>query len=445
MHTRNGMSSSRRQFLTACSAVSLMPAAHAATVPRRFSSFDPQVGRLLEAMTLDEKIGQMTQPDQSFLKTAADIKTYCFGSVMSGGDSDPTAGNGLTAWTDLCDGYQEIALTTRLRIPLLYGVDAVHGHNNVIGATIFPHNVGLGCTRNPELVESAARITSEEVRATGTNWVFAPCVAVPQDIRWGRTYEGFSESPDVVKVLGEAAVRGLQREALDNPLAVLACVKHFAADGGTTWGTGNVMRPGAPRMLDQGDARMDETTLRRVHLPGYIATVKAGVGSVMPSYNSWNGAKCSSDERLLTGILKKELGFDGFLISDYAALNQLPGDYKQQIAMSINAGMDMVMIPDRYVEFITSLKQVVQDGRVPMTRIDDAVRRILRTKFAMGLMGGRRGPFADRSLHKSFGSVGHRAVARKMRASFAGVVKEPGPVAPHRKERSAHSCGRQIS
>lgn len=205
------MPTSRRTFLSVCSTASLasmLPDALPAAAPaRRLSSFDPQVLKLLATMTLDEKLGQMAQPDQQFLKTPDDIKNYSLGSLLSGGDSDPKAGNGLTAWTDLCDGYQKIALTTRLRIPLLYGIDAVHGHNNVIGATIFPHNIGLGCTRSAELVERAARITSEEVRATGANWAFAPCVTVPQDIRWGRTYEGFSESPEIVKELGAAAVR----------------------------------------------------------------------------------------------------------------------------------------------------------------------------------------------------------------------------------------------
>ncbi len=394
-------------------------------------------------MTLDEKIGQMAQPDQDFLKSAEDVKNYALGSLLSGGDSDPKAGNGLAAWTDLIDSYQKAALGARLRIPLLYGIDALHGHNNVIGATIFPHNIGLGCTRNAELVERAARITSEEVRATGANWVFAPCVTVPQDIRWGRTYEGYSESPDVVKVLGEAAVRGLQRDSLDNPLAVLACVKHFAGDGGTAWGTGNAMRPGAPKMLDQGDTRIDEATLRKVHLPGYVTTVKAGAGTIMPSYSSWNGEKVSGSEKLMTGILKGELGFEGFLISDYAAIDQLPGNSKQQITQSINAGMDMVMIPAKYVEFIATLKQCVREGKVPQSRIDNAVTRILRTKFAMGLMDTKRSPLADRSLHNAFGSEGHRAVAREcVRASLV-LLKNEGGVLPLAKNAAhVHVAGK---
>jgi beta-glucosidase len=311
----------------------------AASGQKALADYDPQVDTLLGQMTLDEKIGQMTQPDQQYLKTLDDIDKYHFGSLLSGGDSDPKAGNDLASWTKLYESYQSRALKTRLHVPLLYGVDAVHGHNNVVGAVIFPHNIGLGCSRKAALVEKAARITAEEVRATGINWAFAPCVAVPQDIRWGRTYEGFSEDPGIVKELGVAAVRGLQWDGLSNPKAVLACSKHFAGDGGTAFGTGKPKdASGKERYpLDQGDTRLDEAAFRRIHLQGYLTTVPEGVGSIMPSYSSWNGQKASGDKHLLTDILKNELGFQGFLISDYAALNELPGDYRSQIKQSINA------------------------------------------------------------------------------------------------------------
>ncbi len=378
-----------------------------ATATKRLSAYDGQVRDLMSRMTLDEKIGQMTQPDQQFLKDIGDIQKYHVGSLLSGGDSDPRAGNTLQDWTEMVERYQSEALKTRLHIPLLYGIDAVHGHNNVLGAVIFPQNIGLGCTRNPELVEKAARVTAEEVRATGINWAFAPCVTVPQDIRWGRTYEGFGENPELVARLGAAAVRGFQGQTLDSPLTVLACAKHFAGDGGTTWGTG------LNRMADRGDTRGDEAKLRKVHLPGYIAAVGAGVASVMPSYSSWNGVKCSGNRRLLKEILKQEMGFEGFLISDYNALDELPGDYRAQVAQSINAGMDMVMVPERYREFFETLKQDVSDGKVPMSRIDDAVTRILRVKFAMGLMSKNQSQLADRKLWKTFGSPEHREVARE--------------------------------
>ncbi|HBB87714.1 MAG TPA: beta-glucosidase [Blastocatellia bacterium] len=380
---------------------------------KRLSSFDGRVRELLARMTLEEKIGQMTQAEQEALKDATEIEKYFLGSLLNGGSSDPKAGNSLDAWTDMYDGYQAHALKTRLAIPLLHGVDAVHGHNNVLGAVVFPHNIGLGCTRNPRLVEEAARITAEEVRATGINWTFAPCVTVPRDERWGRTYEGFGETPELAEVLGAAAVRGLQRNDLSNPLSVLACAKHFVGDGGTTIGTAGFLNPDKKRLLDQGDTRLSEAELRRIHLQGYLSTVKAGVGSIMPSYSSWNGVKVSGSKRLLTEILKDELGFEGFLISDYRAIGQITPDFKRAIEISINAGMDMAMEPTDYVRFINLLLELVKENKVPLTRIDDAVTRILRVKFALGLMDQNRSPLADRSLHRNFGSAEHRQVARE--------------------------------
>jgi beta-glucosidase len=415
--------------------------------PKKLSSFDPQANALLEKMTLDEKVGQMTQPDQMFLKSDSDIVKYYLGSVLSGGDSDPKEGNSLEAWTNLVDRYQKRSFETRLSIPLLYGVDAVHGHNNVLGAVIFPHNVGLGATRNPALIEKIERITAMEVRATGINWGFAPCVTVPRDIRWGRTYEGYADQPDGVKELGAAAVRGLQGDDLADPLAILACAKHYVGDGGTTYDTSTV----GPHLLDQGDTRLDEKTLREIHMQGYITAIRAGVGSIMPSYSSWNGVKLSGNKRLLTEVLKDELGFEGFLISDYAAIDALPGDYKHKIATSINAGMDMVMVPERYEEFIAKLKEAAQDGTVPMARIDDSVRRILRVKFAMGLMDKNHSQLADRTLWKQFGSAEHRAVARDaVRQSLVLLKNEHGalPLAASAKRihvggKSADDLGNQ--
>jgi len=407
------------------------------------SSFDRQVRALLSQMTLEEKVGQMTQAEQDALKDVNDIQKYFLGSLLSGGNSDPKAGNSLAAWTNMCDGYQEHALKTRLRIPLLYGADAVHGHNNVLGAVIFPHNVGLGCTRNPKLVESAARVTAEEVRATGVNWTFAPCVAVPRDERWGRTYEGFGEAPELARTLGEAAVRGLQRDDLSDPLSVLACAKHYVGDGGTTIGTAGFANPDGKRLLDQGDTQLSEADLRKIHLQGYITTVQAGVGSIMPSYNSWNGVKVSGIRRLLTGILKQELGFQGFLISDYNAVNQITKDFKEAIGISINAGMDMVMVPTDYQRFYNLLLELVKEGKVPMARIDDAVTRILRVKFAMGLMNKSRSPLADRRLHKTFGSSKHRQVAREcVRQSLVLLKNEKRTLPLSKKLARIHVGGK---
>ena len=437
------MDTSRRQFLaTSLGAAAALSVARAADDQRRFTQFDPHARHRVSEMSVDEKIGQMTQPDQMYLASLNDIDKYHLGSLLSGGDSDPKSGNDLLSWTDLYDHYQSRALETKQRIPLLYGIDALHGHNNVIGAVIFPHNIGLGCSRNAALVEQAARITAEEVCATGINWAFAPCVTVPQDIRWGRTYEGFSESPDVVKVLGAAATRGLQGKSLDDPLSVLACAKHYVGDGGTFFGTG-LPRGGSQRFgLDQGDTRMDEATLRKIHLPGYITAIAMGVGTIMPSYNSWNGVKCSGSSRLLTGILKQELGFEGFLISDYNALDELPGTRKQQIAQSINAGMDMVMITEKYREYYSTLKELVEAGTVPMSRIDDAAVRILRVKFAMGLMNPQRSFLADRSLHKTFGSHEHRPVARQCVRESLVLLKNDKQVLPVKRTGRIHVAGK---
>jgi beta-glucosidase len=398
-----------------------------------FVSFDEQVDELLARMTVDEKIGQMTQPDQEFLEDVDHIRDYMFGSLLSGGGSDPET-NSLEDWRALYERYQAKALETRLGIPLLYGVDAVHGHSNVIGAVVFPHNIGLGATRNAELVEEIARITAKEVKATGMNWDFAPCVAVPRDDRWGRTYEGFAEEPMLVAELGAAVVRGLQGDDLSEPTRVLACAKHLAGDGGTVIGTGVTIWDGTTFPFDRGDVPLSEEELRRIHMEGYVTAVKAGVGTIMPSYSSWNGVKCSGSRRLLTEIIKEELGFAGFLISDFKAIDELPGDYKSDIETSINAGMDMVMVPDRYQLFFDTLKELVEEGDVPMERIDDAVRRILRVKFAAGLFDDDWSPTADRALEASVGSVEHRAVARQAVRESLVLLKNEGGVLPLAKD-----------
>jgi beta-glucosidase len=407
----------------------------AASKSKPLSSYDARIKPILAKMTLEEKIGQMTQPEQSALKDPADIENYFVGSLLSGGDSDPKEGNSLKAWTDLYDRLQAHTKNTRLKIPLLYGIDAVHGHNNVLGAVIFPHNIGLGCTRNRALIEKVGRITAEEVRATGIQWAFAPCVTVPQDIRWGRTYEGFSEDPKIVRDLAGPAVLGFQGTDLANPLAVLACAKHYVGDGGTEFGS---TRTG----LDQGDTKVDEATLRRVHMQGYITAIEAGVGTIMPSYSSWNGVKCSASKKLLTDILKGELKFEGFLISDYNAIDQITKDFKEAVAISINAGMDMAMVPTRYGEYFKDLKELVDEGQVPMSRIDDAVTRILRVKFAMGMMDESRSQLANRSLQKSFGSAEHRAVARQAVRESLVLLKNQGKVLPLKKSAKIFVAGK---
>jgi beta-glucosidase len=405
------------------------------------SAHDPVVNALLAQMTLEEKIGQMTQAEQHQLKDEADIENYFLGSLLSGGDSDPKT-NSFEDWRAMYERFQARSARTRLKIPILYGVDAVHGHNNVIGAVVFPHNIGLGATRNPALVEEIGRITAAEVRATGINWTFAPCVAVVRDERWGRTYESFGEDPKLVAELGGAAVRGLQGDDLKDPRRVLACAKHFAGDGGTTWGTGMLQGNGRRYPLDRGDTRLSEAELRRLHMEGYLTTIAAGVGSIMPSYNSWNGEKASGSKRLLTDILKGELGFEGFLISDYDAIDELPGDYRADIKQSINAGMDMVMVPGKYREFYTTLKALVEAGEVPVARIDDAVRRILRAKAALGLLDPRPPTQADKALAASFGGAEHRAVARRaVRESLVLLKNEGGALPLKRGAKRIHVAG----
>src|SRR6185312_1400440 len=252
------------------------------------------------------------------------------------------------------------------------------------------------------------------------------------------TYEGFSDDPQIVAELGAAAVRGLQWDGLGNPRAVLACSKHFAGDGGTVMGTGLMNKAAGKPLLDHGDTRLDEADFRKIHLQGYLSTVPEGVGTIMPSYSSWNGVKCSANKHLLTDMLKNEMGFQGFLISDYAALQEIKvdGGYKAQIRESINAGMDMVMVPEHYEEFFNNLKALVTDGSVSQSRIDDAVRRILRVKFAIGLMGEKQPVLADRSLQKEFGSADHRKVARQAVRESMVLLKNNQNVLPLEKRAS---------
>jgi len=399
---------------------------------------EAMVGR----MTLQEKVGQMMQVDSSVLGTPSEVTAFGLGSVLSGGGSNPKAGNSPEAWAKSVGAFRWAARKTRLGIPLIYGIDAVHGHNNVEGAVIFPHNIGLGAARNAGLVERAARVTAEEMAATGIYWDFAPCIAVARDERWGRTYESFGETPELVAELGAAYVRGLQQARLSEPASVLACAKHFVADGGTWKGK------------DQGDARIGEEELRRIHLPGYAAAIEAGVGSIMVSYSSWNRVKMHGNRYLLTDVLKGEMGFRGFLVSDWAAIDQLRGSYRNDIRQSINAGLDMVMLPvgpgakDNFEDFRKHLLSLVKNGDIPMSRMDDAVRRILTVKFAMKLSDRPVAP-SPPALRK-IGSAAHRAVARQCVRESLVLLKNEG-VLPLRKEggtivvagRAANDLGAQ--
>lgn len=423
------------------------PAEPEKPAPVDLTSFDERANEILAEMTLAEKVGQMTQADISYIEDPADVGKYFLGSVLSGGSSDPEAGNSPENWREMVVGYHGQALETRLGIPLIYGIDAVHGHANVEGAVVFPHNIGLGATRDADLVEEISRATALAVRGTGIQWNFAPCVAVARDIRWGRTYEAFSEDPDLVAELGAAAVRGLQGEQLGGAESIIACAKHYLADGGTTFGTGAPMEDVPDSVfaesgrgdqmeqaerwpLDRGDAQIDEATLREIHLPGYLTALEEGVATIMPSFSSWNGERLSGHRYLLTEVLKEELGFQGFLISDWSALDDVAEDYSDAVEQSINAGMDMVMVPDRYEAFIETLTKLVEEERVPMERIDDAVRRILRVKLAYGLFEEGWSPDVDPALTEAIGGAEHRELARRAVAESLVVLRNDGDVLP---------------
>ena len=383
----------------------------------QLSTIDEKVDSLLSLMTLEEKIGQMTQAERGSLDNLNDIATYSIGSLLSGGGSAPSQ-NTPEGWVAMYDQFQSIALQSRLGIPLIYGIDAVHGHNNVKGAVIFPHNIGLGCTWNESLVREVNKITAIEVAGTGIDWTFAPCIAVPRNERWGRTYEGFGESPELQEMMSKAAIEGLQGNSLGDRESILACAKHYVGDGGTANG------------IDQGNTQINEDELRNIHLPGYIEAIESGVGSIMASYNSWNGQKLHGHDYLLNQVLKNELGFDGFVISDWKGVDQIHGSYREAIKRAINAGIDMVMVPDRYKVFIAHLKSLVEDNEVSLERINDATRRILKQKFLLDLFNE---PYTDPSLTPDIGSEGHRQIGRQAVRESMVLLSAKNDILPLKK------------
>lgn len=395
-------------------------------------AIDARVEDLLARMTVDEKIGQMTQAERGNLR-AGEVKDYFLGSILSGGGSVPTP-NTPAGWADMYDNFQREALATRLGIPIIYGADAVHGHNNVYGATIFPHNIGLGATRDPDLVEEIGRITAKEVAATGVDWTFGPCVAVSRDERWGRSYESFGEDPELQQLLAGSYVRGFQGTTMSGD-RIVACAKHWVGDGGTLWGTGMYGK------IDRGNTQCFESTLRTIHFPGYEEAIENGVGTIMVSYSSWNGVKMHENEYLITQVLKNELGFDGFIISDWNAIDELPyNSYHDKVVASVNAGIDMFMVPDRWKDFISELRSAVSSGEVSMTRIDDTVRRILRVKYKADLF---EYPYADRSQQDgSFGSAAHRSLAREAVRKSLVLLKNKNNILPLSKSADIFVAGK---
>ena len=342
---------------------------------------EAQIDEILPKLTLEQKVGQVIQGDTGSL-TPEDVKKYRLGSVLSGGNSapGPLPYAETKAWLEMADKYYNASIDdedVEIAIPIIWGIDAVHGHANLKGSIIFPHNIGLGAMNNPDLIEQIASITAHELTVSGHDWTFAPTLAVPQDLRWGRSYEGFSENPDLVKSYGDRIVIGLQGEfGSENFMGdgrVISSAKHFLADGATENG------------VDQGDALITEKELSKVHAAGYYSSIPAGVQTVMASFSSWQGRKLHGDKELLTDVLKGKMGFNGFVVGDWNGHGQVPGCVNTDCPQSLNAGLDMYMAPDSWKGLYESTLQHVKDGTIAMERLDDAVRRILRVKLLSGI------------------------------------------------------------
>ena len=370
---------------------------------------EPRVKSILASMTLEQKVGQMVQGEIKSV-TPADVTQYHLGSILNGGGSFPNNNKNaeVSEWLALADAYYNASLDTSeggAGIPIIWGTDAVHGHNNVVGATLFPHNIGLGAANDPALMHKIGEITAREVAVTGIDWLFAPTVAVVKDNRWGRTYEGYSsESPIVRAFAGEivTGIQGVPGEMRTNEQRVIGTAKHFIGDGGTFRG------------VDQGDTVLDLDTLLEEHGQGYITALEADVQTVMASFNSWNGLKIHGHKQLLTDVLKDQMGFDGFVISDWDGVGQVAGCNNETCPQAINAGMDMVMAPNDWKQFLANTLAQVRSGEIPMARIDDAVSRILRVKLRAGLF--EKGAPSTREVAGNtalLGSSEHRAVARE--------------------------------
>jgi len=393
---------------------------------------EARVADLLQRMSLDEKIGQMTQVEKNSIQPG-DITRYFIGSILSGGGGSPIK-NTPQDWYAMVQGYQDEALHTRLKIPIVYGVDAVHGHGNLQNATIFPHNIGLGAANNPELTEKIARATTEEMLASGIPWNFSPVIAVVQDVRWGRTYESYGEDTQLVSALGAAYIKGTQvlqdgdAPSQGQTLFALATPKHFIGDGATIWDSSRTEN----YKLDQGNTQVSEDILRKLFLPPYQSAVESGAMNIMASFSSWKGTKLHAQQPLLTKILKNELGFNGFIVSDWQAIDQIyPDDYYASLVTAINAGIDMNMVPYDYIKFIETTRQAVVNGDIPEARIDDAVRRILRVKLNLGLF---EHPMPDPRYQSAVRSREHLELARQAVRESLVLLKNQNNILPLSKD-----------
>lgn len=401
--------------------------AHAALWPQAKSpaaitdpATEAQIDTLLAKMSLEQKVGQLIQADISAI-TPADLAKYPLGSILAGGNSGPYGDERADAakWARMVGEFRTASRRSGAGIPILFGIDAVHGHSNLPGATLFPHNIALGAAHDPDLVRRIGEATAAEVSASGIEWTFAPTLAVPQDLRWGRSYEGYSSDPSLVAAYGRAMTLGLQGELVaGQPLGadhVAATAKHFLADGGTYEGR------------DQGDARISEADLIATHAAGYPAAIDAGALTVMASFSSWNGAKNHGNASLLTDVLKGRMGFAGLVVGDWNGHGQVPGCTATDCPAAINAGLDLFMAPDSWKGLYEATLREARDGRIPAARIDDAVRRILRVKFKLGLMGDRP---VSRGNPANIATPEHLALAREAAAKSLVLLKNDNAVLP---------------
>jgi beta-glucosidase len=406
--------------------------------PTQDPQIETKIAALLARMTLEQKIGQMVQADIRSV-TPDDVRKFRLGSVLNGGGAFPGENKHASVgdWVALADRFYDASMDTangQLAIPIMWGTDAVHGHNNVIGATLFPHNIGLGAAHDPDLIERIGAVTAREVAVTGLDWTFAPVVAVVRDDRWGRTYESYSEDPEIVRSYAERMVRGLQgtpgsKSFLDTS-HVLATAKHFIGDGGTADG------------VDRGDNRSSEAELLKIHAPGYIAAIDAGVQTIMASYNSWKGWKVHGSSYLLTEVLKQRMGFDGIVVSDWDGVDEVQGCSKDKCAQAVNAGIDMFMVPTEWKSFIGNTLDQVRTEKIPLSRIDDAVTRILRVKFRAGLFDkGRPSSRPLANKRELFGSAEHRELARQAVRESLVLLKNEHGLLPLRRNANVLVAG----
>ncbi|ETR66210.1 MAG: beta-glucosidase, partial [Candidatus Magnetoglobus multicellularis str. Araruama] len=404
----------------------------------QMSNIENKVNDLIKKMNLEQKVGQVLQVEREFI-VPEEVKKYHIGSLLSGGGSTP-GDNMPEDWIKMNDEFWAASMEESdhyLAIPIIYGVDAIHGHGNAKGAVIFPHNIGLGAANDPDLIERIARVTARETAATGVDWTFAPTLAVVRNDHWGRTYESYAEIPDIVTSYAGRFVKGLQGDFSEEN--VIACAKHFIADGATLHGA------------NTGDAPISEVELRKTHLPPYYSALKEDVLTVMISFSSWNYIKCHANKYLITYLLKDELGFDGIVITDWDGINYLSDDYSEAVAIGMNAGLDMFMVTENWKKFYHYLITHIQTGRVSMARLDDAVRRILRVKFKAGIFEKPRP--AKRKLSQKpscLGSLQHRDVAREAVRKSLVLLKNDNNILPLNKNASmivagkcAHSRGIQ--